>query len=172
MACRKTAPALCRCFADSTCTGELTILPQPIHERLPEFSVPFTSFRYFSSLRSGLLTPIVWSRHDPEMRSRTRFVNLPKLNNHAEELCIFSCTTVQEIQRCPMFVSELFGDPDDRACIVAGRVGEQLTEMGMVGWFQLVLDDYRTVVAYITRQQVERECSDGRFTLLKFKLYP
>ena len=84
------------------------------------------------------------------MRSRAGFVDLPKLNNYAEELCIFSCAAIQEIQCCAMFVSELFCDPDNRACIVAGRVGEQLTEMGMVGWFQLVLDDYGTVVAYIT----------------------
>ena len=69
-----------------------------------------------------------------------------------------------------MFVPKLFGDPDYRARIIGSGVGEQLTKMGMIGLFLLVLDDYGAAVADITRQQVERECSDGRFALLNFKL--
>ena len=53
-----------------------------------------------------------------------------------------------------MFVSETCGNPHDRHGFETGRVREQLSKVGMVGPFQLVLDEDPRIVADIFAENV------------------
>jgi hypothetical protein len=53
--------------------------------------------------------------------------------------------SVQPIQGFPMLVANIGADPDDDCCVEPASIREKLTQMAMVGAFQLVLDNYGTI---------------------------
>ena len=88
------------------------------------------------------------------MCSSTRAVKLPGLHRYTKELRIFSSALVAPVQGCPMLVLKIAGELDNHAGIVTRRAGKQLSQMGVVGRFQLVFNYHGTVVAPLVSYSV------------------
>jgi hypothetical protein len=67
---------------------------------------------------------------------------LPELDFQAKEVEVPASNPVQPVERSPVLVGKSRGDPDDGGSVEASGVGHELTEMHVVGDFQLILDQH------------------------------
>ena len=62
-----------------------------------------------------------------------------------------------------MFVSELCRDPDDGGRVGSGGICKDLTQVRVVGYLELVLDDHGLTSGLVAADQVETEVPNGLF---------
>jgi hypothetical protein len=70
---------------------------------------------------------------------------------------------VEQGEGFAVFVAEEGCDPDDGAGVGAGGVGDELSEVAVVGGGELVFHDEDAVVGEVAADDVEGEGSDGVF---------
>ncbi|WP_259465863.1 hypothetical protein [Rhodococcus opacus] len=69
---------------------------------------------------------------------------------------------VEPVEGAAELFAEVGGDPDDGGGVEAGGVDQALSEVSVVGAFELVLDDHGAVVA-VLGVDVEAEVADPHF---------
>jgi hypothetical protein len=71
-----------------------------------------------------------------------------------------------------MLLRELGRNPHERRGIEAGHVGNELAKVGVIGAFQLVLDQDQPIVAHFTTEDVGPEGPYPRLGPLQLELQP
>lgn len=77
---------------------------------------------------------------------------------------------IQPFHRSTVFFSCLFDNPYNDFCSFTSRIGQQLTQMCMVGTFQLIFDHNGIIGSFFRSQYIQAELAYGRFTLTKTQI--
>lgn len=168
---REAVPVLGLAFAR---IGEAMFFSESVDEVLKERLVPKRPFAvgFVGARRTDLgLSPIVREGDGLEIERGPGTVYLKHLDHHGVEFEVFACVLVEPIEGLAVFFSDRAGDPYDDTGVESGGVGDQLTQVGVVGGFELVLDDHHAIATQISSQEIEREATDGGLALqnLEFK---
>ena len=105
--------------------------------------------------------PFVRLDHHLELRSEAGLADLPQFDLDREETQLVGSAFVEELQGRRMLGAESFGHPDHPLRTHSGRIGEDLTEVRVVGFFELILDDNLAVGGGVRSNDVGRIGTNG-----------
>ena len=134
-------------------------------ETRPELELQLLVFR--DAARRGRILygarPIVGLADHIEFRGDGGIADLPQLDFEAEGVDFLVGVFVQPIQRGAVFIGESLGDPNDGDGIQPCGVGDQLSQVSVIGALQLVFDEHPCIVGGVLAKNIRAERADKLF---------
>lgn len=77
---------------------------------------------------------------------------------------------IQPFHRTTMFFSRLFYNPYNDFCVFTSCISEQLTQMCVIGTFQLIFNYNGIIGSFLRSQYIQAKLAYGRFTFSKTQI--
>src|SRR5882672_1871231 len=117
--------------------------------------------------------PLIRLAHEIEPRCGRRVPYLPQLDLDSEKSHRAIGDPIEPVYGGAMLLADLRGNPDDCLGVQSRGVSQKLSEVLMVGLFNLVLDDYPAVfLRSVLTQQISSKRSDVLFLRLELEVDP
>ena len=116
--------------------------------------------RHNSRCLPYLFLPVVGLCHQLEVWGVLRVADSHHVDNHAEQPRALVGSLIQPIDRGAVFKPEAGGHPNDRRWFGAGRIGDDLAEVRVVGQLQLVLDNDDLAGRLVISDEVQAEATN------------
>ena len=143
-----------------------------LSEPLPKTKLNLSPRSQISTGGTAPLCPRIRLGDYVELGCGGRASDLPDFDFQTEELEIVSGILVEPVQRRAMFVRELPSNPGDGNGVETGSVGENLSKVGVVGDFKLVLDKDPVIGAFLFANDVGPVRPHPFLLLVEFQLDP
>jgi hypothetical protein len=107
--------------------------------------------------RGDLGVPVVGLRPELEQRRRVGVADADHADLHAEEPDVLAAELIEVVEGLAVLFTKSRRQPDNGPGVGAGRGGEELAEVAVVGIGELVLNDEDAVVGHVAAHQVQGE---------------